>query len=239
VDLVSGFVVGILGSLHCAGMCGPIALALPPGVSRNVYFIGGRLLYNLGRIVTYVMLGAIVGSLGGVVAIAGMQQMLSISIGCVLLAAVFLPTLARSLSPGSGVVQSLQIWFRQRLGTLLDRRTISSLFLIGVMNGFLPCGFLYVALAGAATLGGTIHGAVFLAGFGGGTLPLMLALSLLGRKIQAVARERMAGVLPLFMVLLAVLFILRGLNLGIPYVSPHVKTSHASTFPDPICSPSR
>jgi sulfite exporter TauE/SafE len=220
-------------------MCGPIALALPPGVSRNVYFIGGRLLYNLGRIVTYVMLGATVGSLGGVVAIAGMQQMLSISIGCVMLAAVFLPTFARTLSPGPGVVQNLQIRFRQRLGALLTRRTIPSLFLIGVMNGFLPCGFLYVALAGAATLGGTIPGAMFLAGFGAGTLPLMLVLSLLGRKIQEVARKRMAGVLPLFMVLLGVLFILRGLNLGIPYVSPHVKASHTSMLPDPVCFPSR
>lgn len=239
MDLVSGFVVGILGSLHCAGMCGPIALALPAGVSRNMHFIGGRLLYNLGRVVTYVILGAIVGSVGGVIAIAGMQQMLSISIGCVMLAVVFLPSLVRGFSPGSSVVQNLQIRVRQRLGALFARRTIPSLFVIGVMNGFLPCGFLYVALAGAATLGGTIHGAMFLAGFGGGTLPLMLALSLLGRKIQDLARERMGGFVRLFMALLAVLFILRGLNLGIPFVSPHVKTSHASMLPDPVCSPSR
>jgi sulfite exporter TauE/SafE len=206
---------------------------------RKRHFIVGRLLYNLGRVVTYVILGAVVGSLGLVVAIAGMQQMLSISIGCVMLAGVFLPALVRTLSPGSGIVQNVQMWFRQRLGALFNRRTIPSLFVLGVMNGFLPCGFLYVALAGAATLGGTIHGALFLAGFGGGTLPLMLALSLLGRNIQGVIRERMAGVLPLLVVLLALLFILRGLNLGIPFVSPQVTTSHATVLFDPVCSPSR
>jgi len=227
VDLVSGFLIGILGSLHCVGMCGPIALALPMASTGGIRFLGSRVLYNLGRIVTYVVLGALVGSIGGMVAVGGMQQTLSIIIGCTMLVGVILPAASQKLSSRWHVVQTFHSFLRRSLGTLLQHRTFSALFLIGIVNGFLPCGFLYVALAGAATLGNAMRGTIFLAGFGMGTLPLMLGVALAGKQVQGKARKRAAKVVPAFAVVLAALFILRGLNLGIPYISPHMKMTQA------------
>lgn len=233
MDLVSGFLVGILGSLHCVGMCGPIALALPIAPTGGMRFLGSRVLYNLGRIVTYVALGALLGSIGAIAAVTGMQQTLSIVIGCTMLVGVCLPAVAQKLSTRLHVVQTFHSFLRRSLGALLRHRTFPALFLIGIVNGFLPCGFLYVALAGAATIGNATRGMIFLAGFGAGTLPLMLGLALAGKQIQWEARKRMAKVIPVFAAVLAVLFILRGLNLGIPYISPHMKMTQAPAVGEP------
>jgi sulfite exporter TauE/SafE len=228
MDLISGFVVGILGSFHCVAMCGPIALALPAGNSAGMVYVAGRVLYNTGRIMTYVLLGALMGSIGGLFALAGMQQAVSIAVGCFMILALFLPSIARFSSSRWSFPGSLYTRLRTHLGTLLHRRSLVSLLLIGIVNGFLPCGFLYIALAGAATLGEIPKGMAFLAGFGLGTLPLMLGVSLIGRTLRPGIRK-MSALLPAFTFLLAVLFILRGLNLGIPYISPHVKETASAT----------
>jgi sulfite exporter TauE/SafE len=123
----------------------------------------------------------------------------------------------------------LHTLFRAHLGTLLRRRSLVSLLLIGIVNGFLPCGFLYIALAGAATLGDIPMGMAFLAGFGLGTFPVMLGISLIGRTFRPDIRRKASALLPAFIFLLAVLFILRGLNLGIPYVSPQLKETASAS----------
>lgn len=227
MDLVSGFVVGILGSFHCIAMCGPIAIALPAGSTAWMSYVAGRILYNTGRIITYVLLGALMGSIGGLFALAGMQQAVSIAVGCLMLLALFLPSIGSSSR--SSILSSFHTSLRTHLGTLLRRRSLLSLLLIGIVNGFLPCGFLYIALAGAATLGDITKGMVFLAGFGLGTLPLMLGVSLIGHTLRPGIRKKMSALLPAFTFLLALLFILRGLNLGIPYVSPQVKETASAT----------
>jgi uncharacterized protein len=230
MDFLSGLLVGILGSLHCAAMCGPIALALPGGEPLRRHYVTGRLLYNAGRIATYVLLGAILGSLGGLFALAGLQQAVSVTVGVIMILVLIFPSLIRRISerwsPAAQLQRRLQGWF----GIFLRRRTLFSLFGLGLLNGLLPCGLLYAALGAAAALGEPLRGMVFLGGFGVGTLPVMLGIGLLGRTIRVEVRRRLSGVLPVFTGVLGVLLILRGLNLGIPYISPEVhEGSRANT----------
>jgi sulfite exporter TauE/SafE len=229
MDVAAGLLMGIIGSIHCAAMCGPIALALPPGERTGARFIAGRLLYNGGRIVTYVALGGVLGSLGGLFALAGMQQALSIGAGALMVLAVLAPSLMRRLASRWSPADRLHAWLRERLGRLLRRQSLGSLFAFGLLNGLLPCGLFYAALAAAAALGDPLRGALFTAGFGLGTVPVIFAISTARRTIGAGLRGRLALVLPAFTVLLGVLLILRGLNLGIPYVSPRVAASPADT----------
>jgi uncharacterized protein len=220
IDLLGGIAVGFIGSMHCIGMCGPIAIALP--VTPGGRFVTGRLLYNAGRVVTYVGLGALVGSLGGAFVLAGMQQGVSIAVGGVMLFVVILPSLSRRLSARLPVAHRAHELLRARFLPLFARRSLPALFGIGILNGLLPCGFVYVALGTAMTLGGVERGVVFLAGFGIGTIPAMFVISVVGKQLQAGAKRFLGLALPLFTGLLALLLILRGLNLGIPYVSPRV-----------------
>jgi sulfite exporter TauE/SafE len=229
MDLLSGFVVGILGSFHCMAMCGPIAIAIPAAHTAGMAYVAGRILYNSGRTMTYVLLGALMGSIGGLFALAGMQRAVSIAVGCSMILALLLPPVGRLFSSRWSFLSSLHTVFRARLGTLLRRRSLMSLLLIGVVNGFLPCGFLYIALAGAATLGDIPKGMAFLAGFGLGTFPVMLGISLIGRTFRPDIRRKASALLPVFTFLLAVLFILRGLNLGIPYVSPQLQETASAS----------
>jgi sulfite exporter TauE/SafE len=222
MDFIPGVVVGILGSLHCAAMCGPIALALPTEEASRRRFLAGRLLYNGGRVVTYVALGAVLGSLGGLFALAGLQQVLSIAVGSLMILALFLPSAVSRLSSRWSPAARFHTALQEGLGRFLHRRTLPSMFGLGLLNGLLPCGLLYAALGAAAALGEPLRGMVFLGGFGMGTLPIMLGIGLAGKTIRAGLRKQLSAVLPLFTFSLGVLLILRGLNLGIPYISPAV-----------------
>lgn len=219
-DLLSGLVIGFLGSAHCVGMCGPLALALPAGERGGLQFLAGRLAYNLGRIATYSLIGAAMGVLGRGIALAGFQQAASIVAGVLLLASVLLPgTMGRVLDRLPGIA-TLEGHLRRGLGRLLRQPTGAGLFGIGLLNGFLPCGFVYVGLAAALTTGSVAGGALVMAGFGAGTLPVMFALSVIGRRIGQELRVRITRLVPVLAVCIGLLFILRGMNLGIPYLSP-------------------
>jgi uncharacterized protein len=220
MEIVSGFLVGIMGSVHCAGMCGPIALALPTGGKTAWPLLAGRLTYNSGRIVTYALLGLVVGAIGRGIALLGYQQALSIILGAVLILTSLVPAVARRFLPRVPGADAVQRRVTDALGSLFRRRSLSALFLVGVLNGFLPCGFVVAALAGAATTGSEAGGAMFMAGFGTGTVPIMLGLSMAGHKLPGSFRMKLVAMLPWFGALLGVLLIVRGLGLGIPYVSP-------------------
>jgi len=151
---------------------------------------------------------------------AGWQRWLSIGAGILLLIGVFLPSLFRRLQGRIPIAGSVPAFVRQALSRLMQRRSVPLLLVIGLLNGFLPCGFVYVALAAAATTGGSIEGAIFMAGFGLGTIPVMFTVSVLGRHIGAALRRRITRLAPAVTVVIAVIIILRGMNLGIPFVSP-------------------
>ena len=234
--LWAGFLFGLLGSFHCVGMCGAIALALPGGVDRAtspVRYAGGRLLYNLGRVTTYATLGAIAGLLGQGLRLAGVQQSLSIASGVLILLLVAVPARYTSrLAGGLGLSRPLA-WVKNTLARLFLRPTMPALYGTGLLNGLLPCGLVYLALAGALSVPGVAGAAAYMACFGLGTLPLMFGLSLSGQLVPLRWRTRMRRAVPYAASGLALLFIVRGLGLGIPYLSPQLGPAAAKTTTQP------
>ncbi|MCP5515993.1 MAG: sulfite exporter TauE/SafE family protein [Verrucomicrobiales bacterium] len=218
MELWTAFILGLAGSAHCAGMCGPLALALPGAGAGPIPLFGGRLLYNLGRLVTYGLLGVLFGLVGRSLALAGVQRWVAIGLGVVLLAGVLF---SRNLW-GTSWGGRLSGWLRPHLGRLLRRGTPGALFGFGLLNGLLPCGLVYVACFGAAALGDLSAAVAYMLVFGLGTVPMMLALGLAGRLVPVRLRLRLQRLVPLCVGLVAVLLILRGLSLGIPYVSPDI-----------------
>jgi sulfite exporter TauE/SafE len=223
--LWSAFLIGIVGSFHCIGMCGPIALALPVQRNNKVSLVAGRVLYNVGRAVTYAAIGVVFGLLGRSFSLAGFQQWVSITAGILIILLVLLPSRLSQklylLKPAYGFTNFL----KRKFGILLQKQSVWSIFLIGLLNGFLPCGLVYFAVVGALASGGWLEGAAFMFFFGLGTLPVMLMVSLAGNFIGLGVRKRVNKLIPAFMIVIACLFILRGLNLGIPYISPQLQQS--------------
>ncbi|GAA4054749.1 sulfite exporter TauE/SafE family protein [Hymenobacter glaciei] len=230
--LWAGFLFGLLGSFHCVGMCGAIALALPGGVDKATSpwrYTGGRLLYNLGRVTTYATLGAGAGLLGQGLRLAGAQQSLSIASGVLILVLVAVPERHSSRLAGWLGLSRPLAWVKTTLGRLFQRPTLPALYGTGVLNGLLPCGLVYLALAGALSAPGVAGAAAYMACFGLGTLPLMFGLSLSGRLVPLLWRTRMRQAVPYAASVIAVLFIVRGLGLGIPYLSPQLGPPTAKT----------
>lgn len=225
--LLAGLSIGIVGSFHCVGMCGPIALSLPIyDVSswKKFAFIA---LYNLGRVAAYALLGALFGLVGLQFFIGGYQQILSISLGILILLYLIF---SRYSSSSTSYLSSFTNFIKQQLGNLLrNDKKFYTYIMIGFLNGFLPCGLVYVAIAGAVATGNIANSALFMAAFGLGTFPIMFAVTVLGKYISLQWRNQMRRAVPVFVGVMAILLILRGLNLGIPYVSPEMKVTPTGT----------
>ena len=223
MELWSALLFGFIGSLHCAGMCGPLVLALPGNASAWPAFLASRLSYNAGRITTYAALGALFGSVGRTLALAGVQQTLSIALGCLIIAGLFVRPSGRWGVPITRFVS----WLKSALGRRLGQGGARSLYVFGALNGLLPCGLVYVACAGAAVTGGVLSGVRYMALFGLGTVPMLLGVALLGRGMPLALRLRVQGLVPVCLGLVGVMLILRGLSLGIPYLSPDLSAGGA------------
>jgi len=224
MDFCTAFILGLVGSLHCAGMCGPLALALPPAGDTTPGYVLGRIAYNLGRIITYCLLGILFGLAGWTFLLAGLQRWVSIALGVALLLGLFASRRLVRWNPVTLAVDQL----KSRMSVLLRRRSFGSLAVLGLLNGLLPCGLVYAACAAATATGGVIAGAQFMAVFGLGTVPMMLAISLSGKLVPVSLRLKLRPAIPVCLLLLGTLLILRGMSLGIPYVSPDLSASSAS-----------
>ena len=224
VDLWTAFTLGLIGSLHCAGMCGPLALVLPAAGNSTPGFVLGRVAYNTGRIVTYCLLGIVFGLAGWTFLLAGLQRWISIALGVALLLGLFASRKLARWSPVTSGVNQL----KSRMSVLLRRRTFAALAVLGLLNGLLPCGLVYVACAGAAATGGILAGASYMTAFGVGTVPMMLAIGLSGKLVPNSLRLKLVKTLPVCVFLLGTLLILRGMSLNIPYVSPDMSGSSAA-----------
>ncbi len=218
--VISAIMIGFMGSLHCLGMCGPIALTLSVPINSSSRNIVKSIFYNLGRIITYGFLGLIFGSIGKLFSLAGVQQGLSVGLGIVLLIGLLFPAFSKRFSPLQKIYTLMVHPVQVRIGEVLRKNTFSASFLVGIFNGFLPCGLVYVALAGAVATGDMWQGALFMIIFGSGTFPMMFLLGVLGQRLSFPFRQKLQKAVPLFIGTMAVLLILRGLNLGIPYLSP-------------------
>ena len=234
MEIWTAFVIGFLGSFHCVGMCGPIALALPTGFRSRTSLLISRLLYNIGRVVTYTALGALSGFIGKTIIMAGFQQTLSIALGIVILLGVLIPTkIGRKLLP-VGLTQRVFGKVRSYWGRLFSHNGLLALFVIGILNGFLPCGFVYLGLAGAASTGAVDSAMLYMVMFGLGTVPIMLVTSLVGKVLSLSVRQFINRLLPVGAVILAVILIMRGMSLGIPYISPKIN-QHIHSTTEPAC----
>ncbi len=219
MDYLPPFIIGLLGSFHCMGMCGPIAVALPLKENSWETRIISGLFYNAGRLITYAFLGFIFGILGFGIHIWGFQQWVSIGVGLVMILSVAFPVLFHKAKL-TGMVNPVFAGFKRQFGRFFGFRTYLSTLMIGLMNGFLPCGLVYIALAGALVSNTPVSGAIYMMAFGLGTIPALLSLSLLGNIISLNIRRRVQTLIPFLILLIGILFVLRGMNLGIPYLSP-------------------
>lgn len=219
---ITAFTIGLVGSLHCIGMCGPIALALPLGNKNTLVKTTNGLVYNLGRIFTYSLFGLFFGFFGERIALASTQQHLSIFIGSLFILSVFVPKKLINTIQLNGFFGKSVTTLKQRLGKLIQAQTLTSKFLVGVLNGLLPCGLVYAAIGGSISTGNPYLGMFFMFCFGLGTLPIMFSVYFLSNAISIDLRNNIKKLIPLFLIVLGSLFILRGMNLGIPYLSPKI-----------------
>lgn len=233
--IAAAITLGLLGSFHCVGMCGPIALALPLGKGTVIQRLLGVFIYNLGRIVTYSMAGLAFGLAGRTFALAGLQQYLSVALGVAVLLFFFVPSLMRRAGAYTNRFIAFTTSVKSALSKLFSIKTRTALFSIGLLNGLLPCGLVYMGVAGAMATGDAMQGAFFMAFFGLGTLPVMMAVALSKDLFSVSLRNHMRKAVPYFVSIMAVLLIVRGLNLGIPYLSPKIskQTSSFASCHDP------
>lgn len=216
--------LGLTSSLHCIGMCGPIAFSLGLNPDDKLDFTFRNLTYQLGRILTYTLLGAIIGIIGEGVSFSGLQNPFSIAVGIMMILMAFLPKNLENSSSSFRLFNQFMYKLKASLGKFIRQNNYKSLFTTGLLNGLLPCGAVYAALTGSLAMGGILRGAVFMFFFGLGTIPLMFLSVIMGNVVGLKTRERILKLLPILMILLGVLFVLRGLDLDIPYISPTLES---------------
>lgn len=233
--LFAAFALGLFGSLHCVGMCGPLLLALARGTAGRGRFVAGRAFYQFGRVVTYTLLGVAFGLMGGAARLAGAQQVLSIGLGAAILFYLILPKRVTARLSAARSVSGVLAGLKSALAPLMRSNAPASQFGVGLLNGLLPCGMVYVALAGALAQPSVVESAAFMALFGLGTLPAMTAVSIAPSFVSVQARASLRRLTPITTAVIAVLLIVRGLALGIPYLSPQTPALPAQAAAAPSC----
>lgn len=220
--LVGGFVLGFAGSLHCVGMCGPLSLALPTWHLTAPMKLISMLVYQFGRISTYALLGLLFGLAGRGLYVAGIQQWFSVTIGAfILLMAVLYFIRGRLIHVP--VFVKLYAAVSVLIGKLVKKNAgVTGFFLLGMANGLLPCGMVYIALAAALSFNKLAGSVGFMAMFGAGTLPAMMLVAYSAKAINPAAKKFFKQAIPFFITLTGVILIMRGLNLGIPFLSPQL-----------------
>lgn len=214
------FTLGLLGSLHCVGMCGPIALLVPMQRQRKGYRYLQLTIYFTGKTLAYSLIGLLFGVVGEGLFIAEYQQEFSILAGIIMIGMGIFSIFHISIEGvGNPLLKGFAL-LKQALGKQLTKKTLISSLLIGFLNGLLPCGLVYTALFGALAMGSLWGSMGYMTAFGLGTIPLLLLLVLLGDFLPVALRRRLNQWLPMVVIIVGILFILRGLGLGIPYLSP-------------------
>ena len=217
----TAFLLGFLGSFHCLGMCGPIALAM--SAQDNSRFLTNKIIYNLGRTVTYTLLGLGVGALGLSLQLAGLQQWFSILTGAIIILMAFFYKRSERWLSGAAGLSGLAVKVKKGLGKYLKMGGWKAFFAGGLINGLLPCGMVYIALLASLALQDPLAGGIYMMAFGLGTIPLMLVVMLSGKLFSIDVRQKFLRAMPYFAMFIGVLFILRGSGLGIHYVSPQLQ----------------
>ncbi len=218
--LWSAVIFGMLGSFHCVGMCGPIAFMLPVDRTNSTKKVFQIFTYHFGRILAYSIIGLVFGLIGKSLYIFGLQQQLSIGIGILMIVVVLTPTRIFNKYNFSKPIYKLISKVKSALGQAFKKKSADTFLTIGFLNGFLPCGLVYMAVFASLAMEGALKGSLYMALFGIGTIPLMTSAIYLGKFLNATIKQRIQKAIPVFVVIIGLLFILRGMGLGIPYLSP-------------------
>jgi len=236
MDLVAAFLLGIAGSVHCIGMCGPIALALPSRTSASVIAtLMDRFTYNGGRLVTYASMGAVIGFGSTIFVLSGYSRGVSILSGSMMIAmAIAQVAWHRNLLP-SAWTHRISAPVRRALSNSIATRGRTAMFTIGLLNGLLPCGLVTTALVGTVASGSALQGMLFMAMFGLGTLPSMLLVSMGASFVTSSMRHHIRYAAPVLTILVGAVIIVRGMDLGIPYLSPKAPTMYQSDSSSSSC----
>lgn len=217
--IIAAFMMGFVGSVHCVGMCGPLAISMPFRLFFSLKKWVAILLYNLGRVIAYSLIGIFVGLFGRGVNWFGLTQILSLTLGALIVISVIFPTLLKTV----GI--RLPKWFNKNqvnaLQFLIKKKSLGWMFLVGVLNGFLPCGLIYMALAAALSASSIFGSVTFMFFFGVGTIPAMITVILVGQHMPLTWRMSFKKLVPFVSFIVGTLLILRGLNLDIPFISPY------------------
>lgn len=221
--IVSAIGLGFASGFHCIGMCGPIALSMGLTKKQATNYYLQNLTYQFGRIFTYSLLGAILGIIGEGFEMAGIQRYLTISVGILLIIMAVFSFGGKDFAAKIPFFSKFLFKVKSNLGRLLQKADYRSRFTTGLLNGFLPCGMVYMALTASLASGGIWQGALYMALFGLGTLPFMFAVVLVGNLMNQAFRVKILKAIPVVMIILGGLFIVRGLELGIPYLSPRAE----------------
>ena len=217
--IIAGFALGLISSFHCVGMCGPLALSLPVHHLLKLQKILAIFLYNIGRVFSYSLIGVLFGLVGRGIYLAGFQQWFSIILGIAMLLISFQYFFAgNALHPKW--LNGLHNGIQQLMMRVLQSKNMTGYLLLGMANGLLPCSMVYLAIAGALSTTELVNSVLFMSFFGFGTMPAMFILGFLGIKFNLLTRQNLRKMIPYVAVLMAVILILRGLNLGIPFISP-------------------
>ncbi|MDW9382057.1 sulfite exporter TauE/SafE family protein [Chryseobacterium sp. JV558] len=230
--IVSAIALGFASGFHCIGMCGPIALSMGLTKKQAANFYLQNLTYQFGRIFTYSLLGALLGIIGQGFEMAGFQKYLTIAAGALLIIMAVFSFGGKDFASKIPFLSKFLYSVKMNLGKLLQKADYRSRFTTGLLNGFLPCGMVYMALTASLAGGGIWQGALYMALFGLGTLPFMFAIVLAGNLMNQAFRVKVLKAVPVIMIILGGLFILRGLELGIPYVSPKAEAMTISKDPN-------
>ncbi|MBP6039567.1 MAG: sulfite exporter TauE/SafE family protein [Flavobacterium sp.] len=218
--LYTAFIFGLISSFHCVGMCGPIAMMLPVDRTNEAKRVVQISLYHLGKLTAYGLLGLIFGLLGKSFYLAGLQQQLSIILGILMIVVAVVPEKFFAKYNFSKPVYKNITKIKSSLGQHFKNKSYRSLFTIGLLNGFLPCGMVYVAIFGAIAMQSVSLGILYMILFGIGTIPLLTAIVYLSNIFSLSFRKTIQNMIPIVAIIIGMLFIIRGLGLDIPYLSP-------------------
>lgn len=227
--LWSALILGLLGSFHCIGMCGPIAFMLPVDRSNSTKKVMQITLYHLGRLLAYSLMGLVFGLVGKSLYIFGLQQQLSIVVGALMIVVVLIPVQTFNKYNFSKPIYKIISRVKSALGQAFKKKTADTFLTIGFLNGFLPCGLVYMAVFASITTANAFQASLYMMLFGVGTIPLMTTAIYLGKFLNTNIKQRIQKAIPVFVIIIGLLFILRGLGLGIPYLSPAPITETVSS----------
>ncbi len=219
--MIAALAIGFVGSMHCVGMCGPLALFVTGKQKSSLVFI----LYHGGRILSYVLIGIVLGWLGYSIRMLQVQQVMTFTLGALLLLLYSIPHFRYRLE--KHYYQSrFYSFIKQKLSQNIStkNRWVAS----GMANGFLPCGLTYVAAVSTVATGGLADGILFMFLFGLGTIPALLLVTVVGRTFGSTKWKRLIpGAVSLVAILSGCLLILRGLLISSPDFNQMVQAKAA------------